>query len=386
MAPRLQRDSITRVAIASRIFAPEPAAASFRLASVAASLAREFPVTVLTTSYPGEPRRSLLHGAQIRRFPVLRDRAGYVRGYANYLSFDIPLLFRLLRQPRGTVVLCEPPPTTGLVTLLACRLRGFRYVYFAADLWSEAVAEAVGPGAVSAAVGWMERRAVRGAADVLAVSTAVADRLAGLGVTARVVGNGIDTDVFRPGPGARPAPGPPLLVYTGTASEVHGALVLIEAMRLVVERHPGARFVFMGQGTEVEAMRAAARSLPAGCATFLPRQRPEVVADWLVRADIALASVGPGKYEFAFPTKVYAAAACGTPVVFAGRGEAADVIREGALGRIADFSAAAVADAVDEQLAETDWDGAAARQWVQANASLAAVGGRVRDVVRELAP
>lgn len=416
--------------IASRIFAPEPAAASFRLERAAASLAKIGPTRVLTTAYADEPHRGNRVGAEVRRMPALRDRAGYVRGYVQYLSFDIPLFFRLLAQPRGTVVLCEPPPTTGLVTRVACAIRGFKYAYYAADLWSEALITAGTPAFVRAAVRWMERRAIRGATTVLAVSKAVADRLPEFGARQiMIVGNGIDTHLFCPAeppeptlidvrgqaePGVNTSAEPvvdtvaepveasgvdpstssgifpgtvaaepveaspyPLLVYAGTASEVHGAAIFIDAMKIIVQRHPDARLVFIGQGTEIETMREAAKSLPAGSVQFLPRKRPQVVADWLNRADIALASVRPGHYGFAFPTKAYAAAACGTPVVYTGSGPSDHIIRDNKLGQAADYDAAAIADAVDAQLADTSWDAAAAVAWVETHGSLSAVADRV---------
>ena len=38
----------------------------------------------------------------ISRWPVLRDGGGNVRGYVQYLSFDLPAFFRLLVQRRRT--------------------------------------------------------------------------------------------------------------------------------------------------------------------------------------------------------------------------------------------------------------------------------------------
>lgn len=368
--------------IASRIFAPEPAAASFRLERAAASLARVGPTRVLTTTFGDEPRRSMRVGAQIARLPALRDSSGYVRGYVQYMSFDIPLFFRLLVQPRGSVVLCEPPPTTGLVTRLACALRGFKYAYYAADLWSEALVTAGTPGFVRTAVRWMERWAIRGAHTVLSVSEDVAERLPDFGPrNVVVVGNGIDTDLFRPVTADDEASGRPLLVYAGTASEVHGASIFIEAMPRILERHPNARMVFIGHGSEIDQMREMAAELPVGSVEFLPRQRPEVAAEWLSRADVALASVRPGHYGFAFPTKAYAAAACGTPVVYTGGGPTEQVIAGNGLGRAAAYDAAAIAEAVDAQLADTDWNATTARNWVERNGSLRAVGDRVASAM-----
>src|SRR5699024_2911233 len=102
--------------LATRIFAPEPAAASFRLAALVRGLASAGArVRVLTTTPPADMGTSADVPARVERWPVLRDSEGYVRGYVQYLSFDLPLALRLLRTPRPDVVVCEPPPTTGVV-------------------------------------------------------------------------------------------------------------------------------------------------------------------------------------------------------------------------------------------------------------------------------
>ena len=68
-----------RVVVASRVFVPEPTAASFRLNALTTALAaRGHEVTVLTTTF-GDAR-SENSAVRIRRWPVLRDKTGYVRG------------------------------------------------------------------------------------------------------------------------------------------------------------------------------------------------------------------------------------------------------------------------------------------------------------------
>ena len=86
-----------RVLIASRLFAPEVSAGAFRLRALAQGfLRRGSRVRVLTTTTPPTAPRTAVGepGLTISRFPVLRDRGGNVRGYVQYLSFDIPLFFR----------------------------------------------------------------------------------------------------------------------------------------------------------------------------------------------------------------------------------------------------------------------------------------------------
>lgn len=265
---------------------------------------------------------------RIRRAHVLRDRYGYVRGYLQYLSFDVPLLLRMLRRPRPDVVLVEPPPTTGTVMRIVCALLRRPYVYYAADIWSDAAGLTGASQPVVAVVRAMETFCLRGARRVLAVSDGVAARLRELGVERiDTIGNGTDLSDFAVDGPDMGAPGP-YFVYTGTASEVHGAVVFAEAFAAVHRDHPEARMVFIGQGTDWPAIKEIAASLPAGVMSVFQRAEPSEIARWLRGALAALASVAPGKgYDFAFPTKMYAALACGTPVLYAGVGPGRDFVR-----------------------------------------------------------
>ncbi len=115
------------------------------------------------------------------------------------------------------------------------------------------------------------------------------------------------------------------LVYAGTASEWQGAEIFAEAMRVVVQEDPRARLVFLGQGSAWPALQRIAAELPAGAIELRPLVPPAQAAAWQRGAAGAVVSVRPGlDYDFAYPTKVIAALACGTPVVYAGPGPAAD--------------------------------------------------------------
>ena len=82
-----------RVAIVSRIYRPEPAAASIYLGSVADALLSEGQEVDVYTSAPPAGLSAQASGETIRTTKVLRDKTGYARGYLGYMSFDIPLFF-----------------------------------------------------------------------------------------------------------------------------------------------------------------------------------------------------------------------------------------------------------------------------------------------------
>lgn len=374
-----------RTLLATRIYAPEVAAAAFRLEHLVARLADAGEVDVLTVTAPGgyqPPER-----VQVKRSPVLRDRSGYVRGYLPYLSFDIPLLFRLLLSRRPDVVVVEPPPTTGAVVRLVCALRRVPYAWYAADVWSDATASTGAPAIVTKVVRALESWVLKGAAVSLAVSEEVADRVRELGAPrVTTVGNGIDTEIFCP-QGERLA-GPQTLVYSGTASEWQGADVFARAMPQVLAAIPDARLVYLGHGSAWSAIAAVARSLPQGVVTMHASVPPERSAAWLRGAAAAVVSIVPGQgYDFALPTKLFAALGTGTPVVHAGVGAAADLVREHELGWVADHDVDAVAAAMIAALRAPDSEHERSRRaaWVAEHRSLAAAAERAAAVVVEAA-
>lgn len=347
-----------QLTIVSRLFAPEPSAASFRLRAVAEAAVRAGHSVDVVTSAPPAPLAGASDGVdarvRVRRAPVLRDSSGYVRGYLQYLSFDVPLIVRMLRRPRPDVVLVEPPPTTGAVMRVLCTLLRRPYVYYAADIWSDAASLTRASGTVVSVVRVMERFCLRGAKQVLAVSAGVADRLRELKVERIVtIGNGTDlTDFTVDGPDMGVQA--PYFVYTGTASEVHGAVVFAEAFAKVRAWHPAARIYFIGQGTDWPLISSIADRLPEGTMTVLPRTEPTEVARWLRGARAALASVAPGKgYDFAFPTKMYAALACGTPVLYAGVGPGREFVLSTGVGIAVDHDVDRVADAMRKVLSDS---------------------------------
>lgn len=395
-----------RVTVATRIHLPEPSAASFRLDAVERALVRRgCKVTVLTTRYPtnrflGDTRGDEAGVGVVSRWPVLRDKTGYVRGYLPYLSFDIPLFFRMVLSRRPNVALVEPPPTTGAVTRVASALRRFPYVWYAADVWSDATEIAGAPKAVVGALRLVEKFAIGGASGIIAVSKGVASRVAELGgQNIRVIPNGIDTDIYRPD--VEPVPvgdleamgvKGPYALYAGTASEWQGASIFAEAFDRVAAEVPDAQLVFVGQGSEWGRIQEIGEALNEKYGrevlVQIPHSSAEFVAQLLASATVALVSIVPDQgYDFAYPTKVLAALSAGVPVLYAGKGPVADDLTEQGLGFAAPYDSGAIGEVLVGvfRASEDSFDPARLRNWVLENRSMKNAGDDAANFISRVA-
>lgn len=373
------------ITLATRVFEPEGTAAAYRLGNLVRALESEgHTVTVLTSRAPAARSST----KRVRRWPVLRDSTGSVRGYVPYLSFDIPLFFRLLFGPRADIVVVEPPPTTGLVARMACFVRRTPYVYFSADVLSSAVRGIGVNRFVVAAVTWLERRAVRGAVGVLAVTEEVKRQVVALGASSAnvaLIGTGIDTDQFTVA-GEVAQPGAPYFIYAGTMSEVHGAGVFFDAFERVANSHPDVQLRVFGSGVEVEELRA--RATPLGeRVVFSSLVDATVLAPWIRGAVASLASVRPHRsYDFAFATKALASLACGTPVIYSGVGPLGPLVVEHRLGWATEWEPDTVADAMLDALSGSlPRSSERLAAWVDERHSLRAVAARAATAIREWA-
>lgn len=393
------------VTLATRTFTPEPTAAALRLGALARALAAGGDtVRVLTsrlapsvardarkteeTQDPEDASGNAGEGpglVEVRRAPVLRDRTGAVRGYVSYMSFDLPLLARLLGGPRPDVVVCEPPPTTGVAVRLACALRRVPYVYYCADIVSDAAALAGVPGLVVRTVAGLESFALRGARRVIAVSDGVALRARELGARdVVVVPNGVRVpEVVATGvPDGFPTCSGPVFVYAGTVAQWLAPEVFVDAFERARAQLGDARLVFVGQGSGWDGLAERAKGV-AGV-DLIPAVSADEANRWMARATATLASLRPGGYDYAYPTKILASLAQGTPVIYAGPGQAARDVEESALGVACSLDVDEIAEAmVALASGAASWIGRdGARAWVREHRSVLASSRAAAAVVR----
>ena len=362
------------------------------LESIAQSLAKAgHRVTVLTTKPQAGMAIADPFDIHVKRHWVLRDASGYVRGYLPYMSFDIPLFFRLLFGRRADVYIVEPPPTTGAVVRVALALLRRPYIYDAADVWSDAAAMATRSSFVLGLLCKIEVFAWRGAAHVTTISSGVQERMRELGsaTESTVMGFGVDAEVFHYVTAG--AQSTPYFVYGGTYSEWHGASIFIEAFAQFRTSYPNYGLIFVGNGAERAHLESMRDRLGVEGVEFRQPVDGATLTTILAGATASLASLIPGQgYDYAFTTKLYASIAVGCPVIFTGVGPTADFIEthrgQQPIGFALDYDPVSVAHAMQRIAASPlcDDQRASLSSWARERFSLSAIADRVTAIAEGL--
>ena len=267
--------------------------------------------------------------------------------------------------------------TLGLAAACA-RRHGGSVVYDSHEIFTEAGANSLLPGAVRAAMRKRERRWASRASAVLTVNESVADVLREqLGVEPMVVRNC----------SAPPPPGPSPLrdrIGVDAATDVvmyHGSVTAGRGIEPLIASFSDPRLhsvhlVIMGYGPLRPAVQAMAdRSSASDRIHLLPPVPPAEVTHWVAGADVAAMPIEPTtlNHRLSSPNKLFEAIAAGVPVVGPDFPEFRLVVldgRWGSLGRLhADHAAATIAGELHQVLSSSGTEREALRARCRAAAA-----------------
>jgi len=361
-----------RVVFVNRFYAPDHSATSVMLGGIARSLADgDFDVTVVTSRQLYEEpvtrlaRRETLDGVDVIRVPGTRFGRRRLAGRAaDYLSFYLSTFFALLVLLRpGTIVVAKTdPPLIALVCAPAAWLRRARLVNWLQDVFPE-VATALGaapiPGVLARALVALRDAVCRRAATNVVLGDRMRDFLLRRGVPEGrlvVIPNWADGALIVPCPtdGSRLRNGQGLagkfvVAYCGNLGRAHDYTTLLTAARLL-QPVDEVRFLIVGGGAGMEALRLAAQELALSSIRFVSYQPAAELADTLAAADVHLVCLRPELEGLIVPSKLYGILAAGRPAVFWGDrdGEIARELRRTGAGlSVASGDGAALAAAIE---------------------------------------
>jgi glycosyltransferase involved in cell wall biosynthesis len=298
-------------------------------------------------------RTSDLEGFTVHWLPVpYSNEQSYARRLWAFLRFMLWSSIKATALRPEVVLATSTPLTVAVPGIVASRARRVRFVFEVRDLWPELPIQvgALRDPVSRACARALARLAYRNAAHVVALSPGMAAGVRTYGVPAHrvtVVPNASDLELFSVGPDegrrlrdARPWLGDrPLVVYAGTfgiANEVEWLVRLADA---VLSLDGDVRFLLLGDGRRVPAVRELARERGLLDRTVFVRdpvpkaEMPAVLA----AADVATSVFAPlpGMADNS-ANKFFDALAAGRPVLLNYGGWQADLVRENGAGLVVD--------------------------------------------------
>lgn len=349
-----------RILLLGDTYLPERAAAAVRASELAERwTARGHTVTVVTGN-PHYPEGRIFSGYANRLFvkdevngvPVQRiftvpyDRGAIVKRIFNQILFGF--LPALLDRAGGAdiVVGTSPPLTIGLSAWMMARRRGVPFVFDVRDLYPAAIeiSDALNQHPLIRLFRSLEAFVYRKASRITVASRFWAEKIIAQGVQPEkvlVIPNGANVSRFRPAPAngaVRARYGIAadrfLVGYVGLMGLAHGAMVILEAAERLRDS-PGIHFLFVGEGSDKQAMMHRARSMGLKNTTFSESVPPEEVPRILQACDAGVATLK--RVEFTrgmIPVKLFEMMACGLPVLFSGWGESEEIVRSSEAGLV----------------------------------------------------
>jgi len=188
-----------------------------------------------------------------------------------------------------------------------------------------------------------ERWILSQASAVVVVSAPLREHVVSQGVqeeSVHVLPCGVDPVMFRPGdrdPQTRERwglDGHQVVGFVGGLRPWHGVKILPTLLSRLVQQHKDVRLMIVGDGPLRKELESELRTIGLGDNVIFTSALPQTeVAKLIPHFDLALAPYPPLDHAFYFsPLKLFEYMACGVPVVAAGVGQIAEVVRNGETG------------------------------------------------------
>lgn len=364
----MPKGTALRILLLTQWFDPEPTFKGMVFARELQALGHDVEVLTGFPNYPGGELypgfrqkwlcRSTIDGVSVTRVPLYPSHDGSaIKRVLNYVSFMVSSsLYGVFGAKKADIIyVYHPPITAGLAAAVIGFVRRTPYVIDVQDLWPDTLRSTgmINNERALALAGrvcnWTYRRAKHvvvlspGFRKILIERGIRAERLSVIynwcDEAALAVDNGrtVDTSYMD---------GHFNVVFAGNIGKAQALEAVIRAAQIVWERNKSVRFVFVGAGVEVEALKALAEQLNVQNLRFVPRVPMSEIGTILSRADVLLVHLKDDPlFEITIPSKTQAYLAVGKPILMGVRGDAARLVMDAEAGM-------AVAPENDEEIAD----------------------------------
>jgi colanic acid biosynthesis glycosyl transferase WcaI len=335
-----------RLLLLTQFFPPETAAGAHRIGAMAEVLSKHFEVSVVTLK-PSYPSPQAYEGISLESHDA-RYSYGVKRTFA-FNPHSGTLLLRSLREqimtlrlalralPESVDILLTSSPSMflGPAGLAVARAKNAKFACDIRDVtWGYAKEVAGTSPTMIFAARMLERyilSALRRADLVIGASRGITTVVVEGGVDhdkAITVPNGISTDLLEAimqGTAGKVENRRPVVAYAGLIGYNQDLGVLLEAARMV----PDVDFILAGDGPELALLKKKAGELALDNVSFSGYLSRDKLIDLYRRSNVLFAHVrsSPTIDATMIPIKLFEYMATGKPIIYAGRGAAAELLR-----------------------------------------------------------
>ena len=348
-----------RILLITQLFDPENAIKGLSFAKKLVSLGHEVEVVTTFPSYPGGKiftgykmrwqQVEYLDGVRIVRVPsYISHGHTALKRLASYASFSLAaLLYSLIGAKRADIIYSYYPPMVGgIVGVLISKLKRCALIYDVQDLWPEALVAAgiseksIGFKVIEKIMNWIYRRSIA----IIVLSNGYKQALIKKGIPAEKIHrvyNWCDESRMKVAETSNYFNNYKKssfdILYAGNMGAAQALHFVVQAAEKLQQMgRQDIRFIFLGNGIELENLKKQASSLKLTNVIFKGHVAPELVSAELQAADALLVHLASNPvFDITVPSKTQAYLAAGKPILMAVAGESAEIIRLANAGIVA---------------------------------------------------
>jgi len=259
-------------------------------------------------------------------------------------AFSASTIGNIVTKQADIVLIGEGPGTTGLIGCTRKLFRGTPFVLYVLDLWPETLAATGMLDNKSALkiVGRTMDSIYRRSAKVVASTPGYKRLIEQRGVPADKVDliygwcNDDDFQVSTKDEGLATRLGMKdkfNVVFAGNMGKAQALEAVIDAADIVAKRYADIRFMFIGDGVDVEKLKAKVAALELQNVRFIPRQPISEIGQVLKLADVLLIHLqDDSSWKMTIPSKTVVSMLIGRPLLVAVGGDTEDLVNKAKAG------------------------------------------------------
>jgi glycosyltransferase involved in cell wall biosynthesis len=343
-------------------FPPETGAPQIRVYEVSKELLKRGHQVEVLTAFPHHPKgvipeeyRGMFYlyeewdGIPVHRSWIYPSPKGsFWKRLASYFSFTFSAFYSIIKSKPTDVIICNSPPLfLGITGYLGAKMKRAKFVFNVADIWPESAVELgiLKNKRFIQMAEWLEKFLYKKSWKIATATEGIRDYIIRKGKRAEdvfLLPNGVNTETFSPAEKDAALlkeigiEGKKVFMYAGALGYAQGLESILETAALIKDTNPDVHFLFVGDGQEREKLVKMKEDLMLTNVTFYGSVPVSEMPRMFSIADYSIVSLRNIElFKGARPSKIFPALSSGTPVLYCGVGESAEILNEYQCGKIA---------------------------------------------------